>query len=168
MRTPHTKDTTDLGRPSRRTLARGMAWTVPVVVVAVPTPVRAASSGSGTITGACTTPQAASFTLSVTGSSATSVQVVFTQSVSGQHFVTTPAGWTLVATDGQVSTFTAPVTGGSASGVVTVTYGLDSGATGVVTATISAAPPFGAGDQVASVRKIRQGATNSYDCTVLS
>lgn len=162
-----THDTDDTARPSRRTLARGAAWTVPVAVVGAAAPAVAASrAGNGTITGECLAGAQARFTLAVSGSAATSVQVVFTQSGSGTHTVTTPAGWTLVSSTGTVSTFNAPVSGGSAGGQVTVTYSLSGQSTGTVTATISAAPPFATGDFAASVRKVRDG--SNYACTVLS
>ena len=154
-------------RPSRRVLARGAAWSVPVVAVGAAAPAMAASGGTGGITGACAGGPTATFTFSVSGSLSSSIQVVFTRLGGTGFTVTPPPTWVLVSTSNNIVVYEVPVVGGAASGSATVTYQMGRNGTELVTAEIST--PTGqviTGDTSASVNISRDGNSSNYNCAV--
>ncbi len=128
-------------RPTRRTVAKGAAWSVPVVAVGAAAPAMAASGGTGGITASCVTPggTGVTYTLSVTGSLSPEIQVVFTHSGTGSMSISAPATWTIAGSTATTLTYLVPVVGGAASGTATVNYtGLTGNSSATVVAEISA------------------------------
>ena len=154
-------------RPSRRVLARGAAWSVPVVAVGAAAPAMAASGGTGSITGACAGGNTANFTLSIAGSLSTSIQVVFTR-LGGTGFdITAPGTWVRASTSNNIIVYDVPVVSGSASGTANVTYLMGRSGTELVTAEISTTTgQVITGDTTASVNISRDGNSSNYNCSV--
>lgn len=149
-------------QPSRRVLTRGLAWSVPVVVVGAPVPATAASGGSGGIRAECGSGRTGSFVLDVTGSSSPYVAVTFSHSGSGSFSVSVPSGWLLSSGD----TYLAPVVDGMAQGTAQVTFTLGQNGTGTVTASITTSPGQEVtGPRVAGITKRRSGNSSNYTCS---
>lgn len=150
--------------PSRRTIARGAAWAVPVVAVTAAAPAFAASGGTALVQGSCAGAGAGgSFSVSVTGTAATYVQVQFTHSGDGSiGSITAPAD----ALSCGLNCYLLPVTGGSAGGSFTVDQTLPRNGVGTVTATISSSPggQIISGDTTGFFTKRRDGNSSNYVC----
>lgn len=138
MRTP--SEQLPVSGPSRRTLAKGAAWSVPVILVAAPVPAMAASGATGGISATCeAVPRTGSFTFEVGGSTSAHIRLLLVNSnAASSYSVNFPSGWT-VEPGGSVTTtsFLAPVTGGVAGGKVTITFELPPSSSTTMTATIS-------------------------------
>jgi hypothetical protein len=153
-------------QPTRRVLTRGIAWSVPVVVVGAPVPAMAASGGTASFTASCGATPSRPFTLSVTGSVATSLNVFFTHLGGGGFSVRAPSTWTLVSQTGNIIAYTVPVVGGTVSGTPIVDFALPQNGLATVSATVESAG--GAqinGDTTASVTLRREGNSNNYVCS---
>ena len=149
-------------QPTRRALTRGIAWSVPVVVVGAPVPALAASGGNGGIRAECGSGRTGSFVLDVTGSSSPYVAVALSHSGSGSFSVSVPSGW-LPSTG---TTYLAPVVDGMAQGTVVVTFTVGQNGTGTVTASITTSPGQEVtGPRVASITKHRSGNSVNYTCS---
>jgi len=147
---------------SRRTVAKAMAWSVPAIALAVPTPAYAASPGFLTVTGdGCKLPGNATdvykgyaFEGSITNDSPAPVTISITDiTLNGADLGT----FTVVDLENCVelgSTFVVPTptidlrvailtqgAGNSANGTLVISYTVD-GATEQVTVTADAAPPI--------------------------
>lgn len=153
-------------QPSRRALAQGMAWSVPVLIVAAPVPALAASGGNGGITAACAPSTQARFILDVTGSSSPLVRVLFSHTGSGTFSVSTPNTWTLETATATTFSYLVPTSAGTASGTATVTFVLPQNGTATIAATISATSGQAiTGTTSASVTKSRVGNSANYRCS---
>ena len=154
-------------RPSRRVLARGAAWSVPVVAVGAAAPAMAASGGTGSITGACAGGDRASYTLNITGSSAAFIRVTFTRLGGTSMSISAPNTWVLVGASANITIYDVPVSAGSAGGTATVTFIMGQNGNELVTATISTTTgQVITGDTTASVNITRNGNSNNYNCVV--
>ena len=152
-------DTTDSGNPSRRTLVRTAAWSVPVISSAAIAPSFAAASTLGTLTFSVGPTATSSknkeldVNLTIKNGSTTSatqglqVSVKFPSappnaSYSGASVASMTAGWTVVKTTPQSGgvffVFTAPLTGQAAqnNGTSSLTFKIRAGATSPVATTI--------------------------------
>lgn len=156
-------------RPSRRTVATGAAWTVPVILVAAPVPAMAASAATGGISASCDpVPRQGSFTFEVNGSTSPLIRVILTHSGSGDFSTSVPNLWILESSNATTRSYTVPVSSGAAAGTATVTFqNLDPNSTATVTATISSTSgePI-SGPLVASVTKTRGSTSVNYGCSV--
>jgi hypothetical protein len=154
-------------RPSRRTVARGAAWSVPVLAVGAAAPAFAASGGTGTITGACLGGNRASYTLNVTGSAAAFIRVTFSRLGGTSMSISVPGSWVLVGASSNLSIYDVPVIAGSAGGAATVTFQMGQNGNELVTATISTTTgQVITGDTTASVNITRNGSSTNYNCSV--
>ncbi len=159
-------------RPTRRTLARGAAWAVPVVAVGAAAPAMAASGGTGGISARCAsaTSTSGTFSVSVTGSLVTQLQVAFRRaSGSGTFSITPESTWVLVPGTPGAYTYLIPVVGGTATGTATMSSsGISNNGTQTVTGELSA--PGGqviTGTTSASITITRQGggSSSNYTCS---
>lgn len=155
-----TSEPRSTARPSRRTIARGAAWSVPVVAVTAAAPAFAASGGTATVQGSCSgTSRTASITVDVTGTSAGSVIVTFTG--TGTFAVSAPAGTTSCGTN----CYVVPVVNGTASATFGVTFTIGQSGQETVTATVSSSGgQVISGDTTGSVTKRRDGNSGNYPC----
>ena len=152
--------------PTRRAVARGLAWSVPVIAVGAPVPALAASAADGGVSALCGSRAQGTFTVDVTGSSSPYVQVVFSHSGSGSSTVSAPGSWILSSSSGSTTTYLVPVVSGTAGGTATVTFSLGQNGTGTVTASISATSGQAiTGPTSASITKRRDGNSNNYACS---
>jgi hypothetical protein len=154
-------------RPTRRTLARGAAWSVPVIVAAAPAPAMAVSGVStGRVTSSCEPRAQGAFTLEVAGASSDFIEVVFTRTGGGTFSVSAPAGWLQDSATGTRVVYLVPVVDREAQGTAIVTFVLGQNGRATVTATISATSGQEiSGTTTASVTKRRDGNSNTYQCT---
>ena len=156
--------------PTRRTVARGVAWGVPVIAVGAAAPAMAASAAPGSISAACYPPTVSGgeFALAVTGSTSPSIQVVLTHSGDGSFSFVAPLGWGPGDVNGQTVTWVVPVVAGEASGTLVVDFALADGQAAAITVVISATtgPPL-AGPTSARLDKARAdaGGVPTYDCS---
>lgn len=167
------ESTAQPGRPSRRVVARGAAWSVPVVAVGAAAPAMAASGGTGGITASCVSAggTGATYSVSVTGSLSPQLQVVFTHTGSGSFSISTPAGWVLADATASTRTYLIPVAGGTVNSTGTVNFtGIAGNSSATVTAVLSATSGQEiTGDTSAAVTITRQGggSSSNYSCSVI-
>jgi hypothetical protein len=157
---------TDVGgstRPTRRTIARGAAWSVPVVAVAAAAPAFAASGGTASVTGQCTGGRTGSIQVVVNGTSAQYVRVQLSHTGSGTYTVTSAPSGAQTCGDG---CYLLPVTNGSVNGTFLITLTVGQSGTGTVTADISSSPggQVITGDTSGYVSIRRTGSSSNYSC----
>jgi len=157
-----------VARPSRRTIARGAAWSVPVVAVGAAAPAMAASGGSGSITGACAGGNTAAYTLSIAGSLAPFIRVTFTRLGGTSMNISAPSTWVPAGASSNIAIYDVPVTAtGTATGTATVTFVMGQNGNEQVTAEISATSgQVITGDTLARVNITRNGNSSNYNCSV--